>query len=327
MAAVEWPELTEADRRLLVGLPVWDEAVNTEHETAVLVWAMADHETDPVMAEASGVQAFEEERRAALVSGLTEHYSIEVHRRRPRRVSRPDWAFLRSGWGESIDSFFAFGVYASARDTDLVASDLLAVFDTVMQEEARHILFFENWRLLRRSRPASAGASMRWATGDALAACSVVLDRLRTAVSSPRGGPEGDQNFLLSGARELAPLTPRQFVRTCLAENERRLSCFDEQLPRPRAVPRLMRSLDCLLPDRPFVRQRPALRRSTRSRRCAPHRARRSRHVTASRRGKKGVYKQAVQTGEPGPNAPVRAVPQQPKRGRGRATAHGHAAR
>jgi hypothetical protein len=255
VAAVEWPDLTGGEHQLLVRLPVWDEAVNTEHETALVVRAMADYEPDPVMAEAIGLQAFEEERHAALVAALVEHYGITVHPRKPAQVSDPRWAFIRSGWGESIDSFFAFGVYAMARDMAIVKPGLLAIFDTVMQEEARHIFFFENWRRFVRRGARSAPAVALVGLRDALAASFVMVDRLRLAVSSQRGDTEVDQNFLLAGASELGGMTVRRFVNTCLYENERRLAEFDDRLPRPQVVPRLARSLSRFLPDRPMAHE------------------------------------------------------------------------
>ncbi|HEY3941735.1 MAG TPA: ferritin-like domain-containing protein [Acidimicrobiales bacterium] len=250
--SIDWPEITKAEHRLLVGLPIWDEAVNTEYETAVLVRAMADHEPDPVMAEAIALQAFEEERHSELVSALTAHYGITVRRRPAPDVSDPDWAFRKSGWGESIDSFFAFGVFGLARDLRIVPDGLLAVFDLVMSEEARHIFFFENWRhYQRRSRPP---ARVPVDGGrDALAALLVVLARLRLAVSSARGTSTDDQNFIFSIAPSLGSLSPRVFARMCLRENDRRFAPFDPTLPRPQVIPSLVRRGLRLLPGRPLA--------------------------------------------------------------------------
>jgi hypothetical protein len=50
------------------------------------------------------------------------------------------------GYSERIDSFFAFGLFKAAKDTGYFRrnwSDLRSV----VNEEARHILFFVNWGL------------------------------------------------------------------------------------------------------------------------------------------------------------------------------------
>lgn len=247
--SIAWPTLSAADRQFLGDLPIWDEAVNTEHETAVLVRAMANHEPDPMLAEAIGLQAYEEERHSALVTALTDHYRIDVRRRPAPRVGNPEWAFLKSGWGECIDSFFAFGIFDVAQQIGLVPPRLLAIFDLVMSEEARHILFFENWRLgLRHSAPTRHAALL--ALRSALAASLVVLDRLRLAATSSRNAASADQNFLLSGAKAIGALTPRAFIDICLRENDRRFGPYDQRLARPRIVPGLARGLRPLLPDR-----------------------------------------------------------------------------
>ncbi|HEY6622725.1 MAG TPA: hypothetical protein VIX85_02745 [Acidimicrobiales bacterium] len=247
--SIAWPTLSSADRQFLGDLPIWDEAVNTEHETAVLVRAMADYEPDPMLAEAIGLQAYEEERHSALVTALTDHYGIDVRRRPTPRVANPEWAFLKSGWGECIDSFFAFGIFDVAQQTGLVPPRLLAMFDLVMREEARHILFFENWRLAQRHSAPAWDASLL-ALRSAVAASLVVLDRLRLAATSSRDAGGADQNFLLSGAKAIGALTPRAFVDICLGANDRRFRLYDQRLVRPRIVPGLARRLRSLLPDR-----------------------------------------------------------------------------
>jgi hypothetical protein len=249
---VEWPKLDEAQHRLLASLPIWDEAVNTEHETAVLVRRMADYEVDPVLAEAIAVQAVEEERHAFLINELTTHYGFSVRRRGPRPSGNPSVDFLRSGWGECIDSFFAFGIFAVAEELQMVPKELLAIFDAVMQEEARHILFFENWRIfLRRSDrlPAAAMFSLR----STAAVARVVVERIRLGLSGVGDHEKPDQNFVFAGAQALGRVTPRSFVDTCLHENQRRFAPYDPDLPRPSVVPTLARGARRLLPTRPIA--------------------------------------------------------------------------
>src|SRR5260370_32258665 len=88
----------------------------------------------------------EEGHHKEVVSGLVEAYGIRLGREpesvRPRA---PEWAFMVTGFSECIDSFFAFGLLAVARHSRFFPPELVETFEPVMQEEARHILFFVNW--------------------------------------------------------------------------------------------------------------------------------------------------------------------------------------
>src|SRR5207244_4297253 len=139
--------------RRLAGLPVWDEAVRTEAATAVKVQSLGRVEKDPVLAEAIALQGYEEGRHAAIIKLLTERYGIAVKPfPAPEEPRDPKWAFLRTGYGECLDSFFAFGLFELGRRSDFFPAKLIQIFDGIMQEEARHILFIVNWAAYLRAR-------------------------------------------------------------------------------------------------------------------------------------------------------------------------------
>jgi hypothetical protein len=240
-----WPVLDEADLQRLRALPFWGEAVSSERTAGARVRAMADVEDDPTLREAIAMQAYEEERHAALLEMMLAHYGIAVPEGGGQRPRDPEWGFLRMGYGECFDSFFAFGLFRLAADSGIFPAPLVARFDGVMQEEARHILFFTNWvayRGLRLPFHRKARFLVRRGLGISLQA----LGRVKTALQM-RDGNAGD-DFTMQVPAEVGEVTLRTLAETCLRENERRLACYDPRLLRPRLVPRLVRQALRLMP-------------------------------------------------------------------------------
>jgi hypothetical protein len=216
-----------------LSLPVWDEAVNTERETADKVQRMSECETDGLLREAIALQGFEERRHATLLDLFTARYDIPVERRTdPDGAEDPAWAFLRTEYGECFDAFFAFGLFAFARESGFFPPPLVALFDPIMQEEARHILFFVNWLAYRRRSGCSTGA--RCSTSAGLRLALQILNRIRTRVRPWRAR---EDNFTMTVTPWLAT-SIRSFLETCVQENDRRLGAYDPDLLRPAFAPR-----------------------------------------------------------------------------------------
>jgi hypothetical protein len=243
---IAWPELDAESLARLRGLPVWDEAARTEAATAVKVQALGKHEKDPVLAEAIALQGYEEQRHADIIRLLTARYSIPVRRfERDPPPANPTWTFLRTGYGECLDSFFAFGLFDIGRRTEFFAAPLIALFDQIMQEEARHILFLVNWAADHRARTAltlQPVFDLRRAWNIAAQA----WDRVKGALAMKGSGSQ--DGFTMKTHVELSDFSLRSFLDLCLAENERRLSPYDSRLLRPRLVPSTVHVLRHLVP-------------------------------------------------------------------------------
>jgi len=247
-----WPALAQDELERLRSLPFWQEAVSTENVTSNTVAAAATLEADPLVRQAIALQGFEEMRHARLLVALTSHYRIPVQsppRFTPRSLESD---FLFAGFGECFDSFFAFGLFALARQSGFFPPALVKVFEPVMQEEARHILFFVNWVKSRR-------AQLPWWRRQAFRLrCAWIIvkqvaSRVRTARSMgrPQSGEAGSsENFTLTAHQELGTeVTLHRLLGLCLVENERRMAEYDARLERPRLVPGIARILFRLLPS------------------------------------------------------------------------------
>jgi hypothetical protein len=253
---IVWPELDEESLSRLKNLPVWDEAARTEAATAVKVQTLGDEEADPVLKEAISLQGYEEGRHAEIIALLTKTYGIATAPfGQPEKPKNPTWTFLRTGYGECLDSFFAFGLFDIGRRSEFFHKDLIALFDQIMQEEARHILFIVNWAAYLRARrplPLRPVFDARRAWNIAAQA----FDRVKGALQMAGGGNgAGDSakkatqdGFTLKSHSALGDFKLRSFLELCLAENERRLSLYDPRLLRPTLVPETVKLLVRVLP-------------------------------------------------------------------------------
>jgi hypothetical protein len=246
---IVWPTLDEESLARLKSLPVWDEAVRTEAATAVKVQTLGEAETDPILKEAIALQGYEEGRHAEIIALLTKNYGIPTAPfGQPERPKDPKWTFLRTGYGECLDSFFAFGLFDIGRRTEYFHEDLIALFDQIMQEEARHILFIVNWAAYLRARQ-PVPLRPAFDTRRAWNIVAQAFDRVKGAMQMAGGNGDGTQDgFTLKSHSALGDFTLRSFLELCLSENERRLSIYDSRLLRPFLVPSAVRMLVKVLP-------------------------------------------------------------------------------
>jgi len=235
-AVIDWPKLEPTALARLTGLPFWDMAVATEEIAGRRMAALAAVAEDALIGEAVALNAFEERRHKDVLGHMIRFYGIALKPEGPPPpVIDPLWGFLRTGYGECFDSFFAFGLFELAKRSGFFPVELVEVFEPVIQEEARHNLFFVNWvAYMQARRGGVAGLAFR---GRCLAALAVqAWNRLKSA----RGVEE--ENFTSAGRDTVGiDLSPRQFLQLCLAENDRRLAGYDRRLLRPRIMPALAR--------------------------------------------------------------------------------------
>jgi hypothetical protein len=235
-----WPTLDADGLALLRGIPFWDHALKNEEDAGPLIEATAAAESDPTVRAALELQAFEETRHARILHTLFERYGIEFERLHTGpEVCDPAAAFADFGFEECLDSFGAFGVFRLARESIRLPEEIFAIFDRVMQEEARHIVFFLNWFAWHRAQRGAVARALRPAR--ALWHYAKAAGKLTSLVfgeESARGG-----GFTVTGARAFVDnLEVRTVLETCLVENARRLESMDPRLLRPRLAPALARA-------------------------------------------------------------------------------------
>jgi hypothetical protein len=237
-----WPDLCEKTIEKLAKFPIWDHAVFTERQVYNKLTAYSEEITDPLLKEAMALQGYEEGRHADLLQYFLKRYNIPLKEKTDSPLpDNLEMGFLRTGAGECIDSFFAFGFLEISKSTEDYPLELIEVMEPIVQEEARHILFIANWILYQRQqRPVLLQPlhSLRtlWSFWDAGWSRLMDLKNL------------GGKSFTIQARKqEKCSMSPKDFIQLCLKENKRRLSEYDPRLARPKFIPRIMSGVSFLL--------------------------------------------------------------------------------
>ncbi|MFT4434846.1 ferritin-like domain-containing protein [Caballeronia sp. 15715] len=241
-AVIDWPMLAPAMLKRVTSLPIWDIAVQTEGRASIRVSTYARSIEDSVLREAVTMNGAEEARHKVVLSRLVQAYGIELAPEPPYPAPKDALrAWMLTGYSECIDSFFAFGLFEAARQSGYFPEELVETFEPVIQEEARHILFFANWvAWYRRSLPWYRRPWFLMKTASVW--FSLICDRISLARGFDTSGAAQDMNFPANvGDSVGGGVSARALVDLCLTENERRMGGYDARLLRPVTVPRLAR--------------------------------------------------------------------------------------
>jgi hypothetical protein len=241
-AVMAWPELSPEVRQRITTLPIWDIAVQTEGRAQLQVQTYCNTVQDPLLRDALSMDGGEEARHKVVLSKLVEAYGIALAPEPEYLVPKdPEWGWLVTGYSECIDSFFAFGLFQSAKLTGYFPAELVDTFEPVIQEEARHILFFANWvAWYRRQLPWWRRVAFEFKV--ARVWLFLIWERIGIAKGLDSNAEMQDANFTLTGHQQIGlDLNLSQLLDLCLAEDQRRMAGYDKRLLRPTFVPGLAR--------------------------------------------------------------------------------------
>lgn len=253
-----WPELDDAQLGRLRSVPFWQEVYHTERRAGAIVAAFTPMVQDPLLREAVALQGFEEARHAQLLRVMIDRYGLEASEQ-PLESFPPNLeiAFIDFGFGECMDSFLGFGAFKTARQSEFLPEGMFEIFDVLMHEETRHIVFFINYMAWRQVQHGRGAAPLRaltsaWYYGRA-------LNRLRSMVRRGKDANDGKDFSITEANMFLEGFSFRQFVEDCYRENARRMNAFDPALLQPRLLPAIADMAARGL--RLWERRRPHLRR------------------------------------------------------------------
>ena len=233
-----WPELDEAASQRLRAVPFWQEVLHTERRAGAIVAAFTETIDDPVLKKAVALQGFEEARHADLIRVMIKRYGIDAEETPLEPLPADiETGFKDFGYGECVDSFLGFGVFKIAREAGFLPESMFQIFDRLMYEETRHIVFFINWMAYRQAQ--KRRGRFWWRAAASLRFYTRALKRL---VGTARRGAklnDGKDFSATQASMFLEGFTFRRFLEDCYNENRRRMKEFDAELLRPSFLPAL----------------------------------------------------------------------------------------
>jgi hypothetical protein len=231
-----WPDLDESAAARLRAVPFWQEVLHAERRAGVIIRAFAETLDDLLVREAVDLQGIEEARHAELLRVMIARYGIEVTEQPLEAITGDiETAFKDFGYAECLDSFLGFGVFKIARQSGFLPDSMFSIFETLMLEETRHIVFFINWIAWQEARDGRA-----WRRNlTALRFYGRAINRIMRIVRRGRAANGGRDFSATQVSIFLEGFTFRRFVEDCYAENARRMKEFDAALLRPRFLPDL----------------------------------------------------------------------------------------
>ncbi|MBS0517795.1 MAG: hypothetical protein JSR90_03840 [Proteobacteria bacterium] len=233
-----WPDLDDAALQRLRAVPFWEEVFYTERRAGAIVAAFTETLTDPVLKSALALQGREETRHADLIRVMIDKYGLNAPERPLEDISTDiDTRFKDFGFGECLDSFLGFGLFKIAWQSEFLPQQIMQIFETLMYEETRHIVFFVNWM-------AYTEAQRGWLARTLLPLTSFryYARAIRRMIGLAKRGKDlnDGKNFAATQVSMfLDGFNFRRFLEDCYSENSRRMGAFEPELLRPAFLPQL----------------------------------------------------------------------------------------
>jgi hypothetical protein len=120
---------------------------------------------------------------------------------------------------------------------EFLPKEMFAIFETLMYEETRHIVFFVNWMAYTQARRGPIARALMPLTD-----FRYYMRALGRLVGTARRGKEMNEGKEFSATQAsvfLDDFTFRRFLEDCYSENRRRMDTFDPELLRPSFLPQL----------------------------------------------------------------------------------------
>jgi hypothetical protein len=231
---ISWPKGDSSTLERLQRIPLWSRVLQSKRDAAKIVSAFADTLSDSMIKEAITLQGQHEQHHYEALKSFAQTYDIAAST--PQTAPLPknlEAAFIDSGFQKCLDALLGFGFYGLANETRTFPEDLLQRFDRLLNEEARHIVFFINWFAYHQTKQGKSWNELRGTN----AIWQQRGELLKLLMAFGKDDDEDNILFILFGGAHPEQLTAERFLALCLSENKRRMSLPGMEGLQPQLVP------------------------------------------------------------------------------------------
>jgi hypothetical protein len=233
---VAWPKADSSTIERLQRIPLWSRVLQSKHDAARIVSAFADTLGDSMLKEAIALQGQHEQYHYEALESFVQTYEIpaSIPQATPL-LKNLEAAFIDLGFQKCLNALLGFGFYGLAKETRAFPEELLHGFDRLLNEEARHIVFFMNWFAYAQTKQGKSWNELRGTN----AIWQHRGEILKLLMAFGKDDDEDNILFILFGGDHPEQLAAERFLALCLSENKRRMSLPSTEGLQPQLMPTL----------------------------------------------------------------------------------------
>jgi hypothetical protein len=229
-----WPKVDTSTLERLQRIPLWSRILQSKRDAARIVSAFAETLSDSMIKEAIALQGQHEQRHYEALESFVQTYDIAASNLQsvllPQNIEA---AFIDLGFQKCLDALLGFGFYGLANEIRAFPEELLQRFDQLLNEEARHIVFFINWFAYSQTKQGKSWNELRGTN----AIWRQRGELLNLLMAFGKDDDEENILFILFGGAHPEQLTAERFLALCLSENKRRMSLPGAEGLQPQLAP------------------------------------------------------------------------------------------
>lgn len=231
---IPWPQLADDQLQRLREIPFWAEVLQQKRQMALIVGALAAQTKPTRLKGAILLLSQETERQVKLLEQMMSFYQIPQTSIPARPLPGELTPVLQDlAFDQYLSAYILWGWFAIAREQQYLPEALLEVWEPILDEDARHSIFFTNWTAGQQFSLSNNWRRLRAIWGRGLQFLGL-FDRFGRQIEDATLPKTASTADVFMGQ-----LTAARLLQYCLDAHEQRLGEVKPPLVKPKLAPEL----------------------------------------------------------------------------------------